>query len=187
MKPGALLFSMLFCCLNGLAQEVKPATPADPSTPPAKYAPTDPSALALGLDKRKPHVPPKPGETAEMTVKELGNFNYDVDRGGNIPEDVKKMSGCSVRLRGYMIPLDQRENITQFALVPSLLSCCFGKPPQVHHSVISICPKGKAANYYADEIMVEGTLHVEEKKDEGYIVSIFQVDVTSVKPAPQKQ
>ncbi|MDB5358348.1 MAG: hypothetical protein JWN24_4801 [Phycisphaerales bacterium] len=136
-------------------------------------------------EARKPHAAPKPGETLEMTIKELGNFEYDQEHGGNIPADVKKLSGGKVRLRGFMIPMDQAENITQFALVPSLFACCFGQPPQIQHTIVVDCPKGKAVGYCPDEIMVEGTLKVEEKKDDGYIVSIFAVDVTSVKPAPK--
>src|SRR5438105_27347 len=27
--------------------------------------------------ERTPHAPPKPGETREMAIKELGNFDYD--------------------------------------------------------------------------------------------------------------
>jgi hypothetical protein len=38
-------------------------------------------------------------------------------------------------------------------------------------------------SYYPDEIVVEGKLNVEEKKDDGFIVSIFEVEVNSVKPA----
>jgi hypothetical protein len=47
------------------------------------------------------------------------------------------------------------------------------------------CPKGKAVSYYQDEIIVEGNLKVEEKKDDGFIVSIFELECTSVKPAPK--
>ena len=81
------------------------------------------------------------------------------------------------------IPIDQAESITQFALVPSLFACCFGQPPQVQHTVVCKAPQGKAVSYYPDELVIEGKLKVEEKKDEGFIVSIFEVDVTSVKPA----
>lgn len=175
MHRRIILFLLLFASGCIAAEESKPVAVADAV-----------SALPFNSEKRKPHVPPAPGEALELTVKELGNFNYDVDRGGNIPDDVKKLSGSLVRVRGFMIPLDQRENITQFSLVPSLLSCCFGKPPQVHHSIIASAPKGKAVNYFADEITVEGMLHVEEKKDEGYIVSVFTIDVSSVRPAPKK-
>ena len=81
-----------------------------------------------------------------------------------------------------MISLDQAEDVTHFALVPSLFSCCFGQPPQVQHTLYVTTPKGKAISYCPDEIVVEGKLSVEEKKDDGYIVSIFEVEAQSVRP-----
>jgi hypothetical protein len=134
-------------------------------------------------ENRKPHAAPTPGETRDLQIKELGNFDYDADKGGNIPADVKALSGISIRLHGFMIPIDQAENITQFALVPSLFACCFGQPPQIQHTVVCKAPGGKAVSYYPDELVVEGKLRVDEKKDDGFIVSIFEMDVTSVKPA----
>jgi len=156
-----------------------PAPPARPGTPP------DPSQPPTSPEQRKPHPAPKADQIYSTTIKELGNFEYDAAKGGNIPDDVKRLSGHPIRLQGYMIPLDQAENITQFALVPSLFACCFGQPPQIQHTIVVTCPKGKAVSYYPDEILVEGNLKVEEKKDDGYVVSLFEVDVTSVKPAPK--
>ena len=133
-------------------------------------------------DKRKKHAP-KDGEVYAIPLKELGNFEYDADKGGNIPDDVKKLTGKKIRVQGFMIPLDQADNISHFSLVPSLFACCFGQPPQIQHQVVVHAPKGKAVGYYPDEIVCEGILKVEEKKDEGYIISVFEMDVTSVKPA----
>jgi len=79
--------------------------------------------------------------------------------------------------------MDQAENITSFALVPSLFACCYGQPPQVQHTIVCETPKGKSVSYYPDEISVEGTLKVQEKRDEGFIVSVFEMNVSSVKPA----
>ncbi len=153
-------------------------------------AATQPALAAGGTDQtsaetRKPHSVPKAGQVLDMSIKDLGNFDYDQEKGGNIPPDVRRLTGAKIRLRGYMIPMDQAENITQFALVPSLFSCCFGQPPQIQHTIVADCPKGKAVGYVPDEIVVEGTLSVAEKKDDGYIVSIFEVNVSSVKPAPR--
>jgi len=134
-------------------------------------------------DNRKPHPAPKPGEVQEMSIKDLGNFEYDADKGGNIPEDVKHLSGSTVRLSGFMIPMDQADNITQFALVPSLFACCFGQPPQIQHTIVVHVPKGKAVSYYPEEILVEGKLTVDEKKEDGFIVSVFEMDCSSVKPS----
>ena len=102
-----------------------------------------------------------------------------------MPDDAKALNGSTVKLHGFMIPMDQADNITKFALVPDLFSCCFGQPPQIQHMVVANCPTGKAVSYSPDEILVEGKLNVEEKKDDGYIISIFEVSVSSVKAAPR--
>ncbi|QOV88241.1 DUF3299 domain-containing protein [Humisphaera borealis] len=150
------------------------AKAANPQT-----APADNTAEA-----RKPHPAPTDGKTYDLTIQALGNFEYDQEKGGNIPADVQRLSGAAIRLRGYMIPMDQAENITQFALVPSLFACCFGQPPSIQHTIVVNCPKGKAVGYTADEIFVEGKLTVKEKKDDGYIISVFEMEVSSVKLAP---
>ena len=67
---------------------------------------------------------------------------------------MQALSGAKVKVRGFMIPMDQAENVTQFALVPDLFACCFGQPPQVQHTVIANCPPGKAVSYYPDELVV---------------------------------
>jgi hypothetical protein len=148
-------------------------------------ATTQPAVPAAdnSAEVRKPHVRPKDGQVLDTSIKDLGNFEYDQEKGGNIPQDVRNLDGVTIRLHGFMIPMDQAENITQFALVPSLFSCCFGQPPQIQHTIVSNCPKGKAVGYVPDEIVVEGQLHVKEKKDDGYVVSIFEISVNSVKAA----
>jgi hypothetical protein len=140
---------------------------------------------AVAAAARTPHPKPKEGEVVELAIKDLGNFEYDPENGSPIPDDVKALNGCTIKLRGYMIPMDQAENISKFALVPSLFNCCYGQPPQIQHTIVVTCPKGKAVNYYPDEIIVQGKLTVDVVKDDGFIVSIFAVETTSVKPAPK--
>ena len=155
-------------------------TSTGPNTFPATASATQPTAEA-----RKPFPAPKEGQVTEILIKDLGNFDYDIEKGGNIPADIKALNGTKFRTHGYMIPLDQAEAISEFALVPSLFACCFGQPPQIQHTLVVHCPKGKAVSYYGDEIIVEGTLKVEEKKEDGYIISIFEISASSVKPAPK--
>ena len=145
--------------------------------------PPVPPELVMGPDRR-PHPTPKAGEIMEMSIKELGNFEFDAETGSTpIPPDVQSLNGSTIRLRGFMIPMDQAESISQFALVPSLFACCYGQPPQIQHTIVVNCPKGKAVSYYPDEIVVQGKLTVQEKKDDGFIVSLFEVEANSVKPA----
>jgi hypothetical protein len=132
---------------------------------------------------RVPHDPPREGQPREMTLLRLGNFDYDGNKGGNIPADVKALAGSLVRVKGYMLPLDQTDRITKFVLVPDLFACCFGQPPQIQHTVIVRTPKGKSLAYYPEPIWVTGKLNVEEKSEDGFIISIFEMEATSVKPA----
>jgi hypothetical protein len=169
-------------CNKALDSLKKGSPSGDPQQSPLQ--PLAGADIPTAPETRRKHAIPKLGDVLEMSIKELGNFDYDNDRGGNIPDDVKKLTGSRIRLKGFMIPMDQAENITQFALVPSLFSCCFGQPPQIQHTIVVNCPKGKAVSYCPDEIFVEGDLKVDEKRDDGYVVSIFELTAKSVKPAP---
>ena len=47
--------------------------------------PTATTAPAATADSRKPHAAPTVGETRELSIKELGNFDYDPDENTPIP------------------------------------------------------------------------------------------------------
>jgi hypothetical protein len=133
--------------------------------------------------ERIPHKPIPPGETRVMTIKELGNFEFDPNRDTDVPADVRALDGGKVRLRGFMLPLSQAAHVTDFALVPSLASCCFGQPPGVQHIITCRVPKSKALDFITDEINVEGIVHVKVVREDDYTSEIFSLDVTSVKLA----
>jgi hypothetical protein len=127
---------------------------------------------------RVPHPPPKPGEVRELSIKQLGNFEYRP--GELIPADVQRLNGMKVRLSGFMLITKQAKNIREFALVPNLFSCCYGQPPTIQHVVMVNTPDGKFANYSFDRVVVEGTLTVKETKEDGYVTSLFQVAATKL-------
>jgi len=147
---------------------------------PTKPVPAEPSSA----EERKVHVKPMPGETLELGIKELGNFEYDPEKGG-LPADVQALDGVTFRTSGFMIPMNQADDITEFSMVVDLFSCCFGQPPGLQHSIHVRTPPGKAVSYYNDMLVVEGVLHVREQKEEGYVIGIFDLDATSVRPAPK--
>jgi hypothetical protein len=132
---------------------------------------------------RVPHAPPVPGQVLTMSIKELANFEFDPNGNSPIPADVKALDGAKFRLRGFMIPMNQAEQITDFSLVPSLVGCCFGQPPGVQHTITCRTLKGTAIDYTVDEIMVEGTLKLDVKRDEGYAYNVFDLEVSGAKPA----
>jgi hypothetical protein len=135
---------------------------------------------------RTPHPAPQPGQVLDLAVRDLGNFDYDPQTGGRLPDDVKRLSGTVLRTRGFMLPLSQTRTITEFALVPSLFACCFGQPPQIQHMVLVHVPPGKPVSFFPDEIIVEGRLKVAEKREDGYVISLFEMDAQSVRPVGQE-
>lgn len=136
-------------------------------------------ATRPSMTQRTPHAELAPGQICEMSIRELGNFTYD----GAIPDDVRRLSGARVRLSGYMMPLTESARVRQFDLVPSVASCCFNQPPGVEHIVRVTCDRGTAIEYSPDVVVVEGTLTVGEQREDGVVVSLYQVQATKVTPA----
>ena len=189
--PLPTLAATLLLAAPALAQTTRPAaTPTDvpsdavapaPGASAGTGASAGPGASAPDYSHRVPHARPAGGAvTTFETIQDLGNFDYDPDTGG-LPDDVLALDGATVRLSGFMIPLTQAGQVTQFALVPSLFACCFGQPPQLQHTVVVDCPAGKSVPYYPDQITVQGTIHVGEKREDGYVISLYEMDADSVK------
>src|SRR4051812_12208742 len=52
---------------------------------------------------RVPHVRPADGQVLDLTLLDLGNFNYDENDDKTIPDDVRKLDGCHIRVTGVMM------------------------------------------------------------------------------------
>jgi len=144
--------------------------------------PGAPDTTATGAN-RIPHPKPKDGETLNITLHELGNFDYNEDDDKSIPADVRQLSGAHVKIPGVMFPLDQSGRVTRFLLVNDMMSCCYGTAPKLQHVAMVELPKEKWMAATQDRITVEGTLKVEIKKDDGFVMSIFSIEPSSIKLA----
>ena len=132
---------------------------------------------------RTPHPKPQAGVPYDLTLPKLGNFAYDAEKGGNLPADVTALDGATVRIEGFMVPVDESDKITKFVLVNDLFGCCFGQPPQLQHTAIVTCPPGKSVPYFPDRLSITGTLSVAEKKEDGFITGLFQITASSIRAA----
>jgi hypothetical protein len=138
------------------------------------------AAAAPDFGQRVPHRTPAAGEVLTMTIKDLGNFPFNPETDTEVPADVAALDGARVRLNGFMLPISQSEKITDFALIPSLMGCCFGASPGVEHVITAKLPPDKAVDYTVDEVVVEGVLHVKVERKQGYTYSLFKVEAQSV-------
>ena len=90
-----------------------------------------------------------------------------------IPPFIKALDKKNVEMVGFMMPLTEVKNITQFLLVPSLWGCCYGQPPAVNHIVVVKMPPGQTTKFYDDVIRIRGQFDVGETKQDGYLVSLY--------------
>ena len=114
-----------------------------------------------------------------LPFDELSSWSYEDGLNG-MPKRVKDLSGKKVLMTGFMLPIDEVQNIKEFLLVQSLWSCCYGSPPDIHGIVRVVMPKGKTTDYFFDPLKIIGTFKVEATVMDGYCVDIYQLHVESL-------
>lgn len=154
----------------------------DPTTRPAQLEPTTRPTDAANRVK---HVKPAQGETLELTLHELGNFEFEEDNDSSIPEDVRALSGSKIKVEGQMLPLDQAGRVTRFILVNDLMSCCYGTAPKLQNIAYVKMPAEKWVEPTVERIAVVGTLKINVVRDDGFVRSIFEIEPTSIKYVAQ--
>lgn len=114
-----------------------------------------------------------------LPFDELTSWPYEDGLKG-MPKRVKDLDGKKVLMTGFMLPIDEVQNIKEFLLVQSLWSCCYGQPPDINGIVRVVMPKGKKTDYFFDPLKIIGTFKVEATMLDGYCVDIYQLHVESL-------
>lgn len=114
-----------------------------------------------------------------VTFDEISAWPYEDGLKG-MPKRVKELDGKKVLMTGFMLPIDEVQNIKEFLLVQSLWSCCYGQPPDINGIVRVVMPKGKTTDYFFDPLKIVGTFKVEATVLDGYCVDIYQLKVESL-------
>ncbi|HEB53377.1 MAG TPA: DUF3299 domain-containing protein [bacterium] len=114
-----------------------------------------------------------------LPFDELTSWPYEDGLKG-MPKRIKELSGKRVLMTGFMLPIDEVQNIKEFLLVESLWSCCYGQPPDIHGIVRVVMPKGKTTDYFFDPLKIIGKFKVEATVMDGYCVDIYQLEVESL-------
>lgn len=100
-------------------------------------------------------------------------------RTNQIPASIQSYSGTRVALTGYMLPLKMAAGLAQkFVLMKDVNTCCYGATPSLNDYVI-VTMKGAGIKVIQDvPVVVIGTLHIEQKYDGGYVVSLYELEGT---------
>lgn len=113
-----------------------------------------------------------------LTFEEISSWIYEDGLKG-MPKHLEQLDGKRVMMLGFMLPIDEVQNIKEFLLVQSLWSCCFGQPPDIN-GIVRVVMKDKRIDYLFEPIRVTGTFKIKAAFEDGYCVDIYQLEADSV-------
>jgi hypothetical protein len=141
-------------------------------------APSPAVRAALALDDDDPPDDPPPDETppekaVEVRIETLTGIDYK--RGGDLPQEVLDLDGKRVTLDGYMA-IGTFEGVSMFELVPEACECGRSK---VQH-FIEVTMTSGTTTYQPGLLKVTGTLSVGEVEQDGFVVSLYRLEIESL-------
>lgn len=123
----------------------------------------------------------KPRELTFDDIKFEMERNADFDP-ELLTEEIEKLDGKRIKIRGYMLPSFQQDGITQFVLVRDNMECCFGPGAMLYDCLIVDMNEDKTASYSIRPVTVEGIFTIEELEDEdGVTLAIYHLQAVEVK------
>jgi hypothetical protein len=108
------------------------------------------------------------GREFQLTFSTLMSWNYEIDAQSPPPESIGSLNGRTVRLTGFMYPLQQGESIQYFCLLRTTQTCCYGPRPQYNQYVL-VEMEEPTRFYRLDPVICVGKFYVEPTPDEGFI------------------
>jgi hypothetical protein len=115
----------------------------------------------------------------EIKLELMKGDAYDASA---LTEKVKKLDGKPIRIRGYILPSFQQNNIKQFILVRDNMECCFGPGALLHDCIVVEMLPPASATFTVRPVSVEGNFSVRELKGpDGNYLAIYHLDGIQVK------
>lgn len=166
--------------------ETKPVPEPDPPVPtgtdPADIAAMQSARAMLDAEKRLAALLKAgkiKGIDKVLPFEEIASWPYEDGLKG-MPKPIAKLDGKTVMMTGFMLPIDEVENIKEFLLVQSLWSCCYGQPPDINGTVRVVMKGKKRIDYKFDPIKIVGTFKIKATVEDGFCVDIYQLDTDNV-------
>ncbi|NTW48740.1 MAG: DUF3299 domain-containing protein [Chlorobiales bacterium] len=116
-----------------------------------------------------------------LTYKELREYRFSRRQRSPVPPKLQALNGKPVNIAGYMIPLNEAVNVTEFMLIQyPFFGCCYSVPPEPNETVLVRLPKGKATAYINEPVRITGTFKIDETVTDGFVVSLYKIESASV-------
>lgn len=120
---------------------------------------------------------PLASEPERISFETLSDFEYV--EGEELPSSVTKYDTEEVTLRGFM----RREvsgtgEVSTFMLINDACGC--EGTPKMNEIVFCTMPDGETTKIHTSTVSVSGTLYVGEREEDGFVVSIYDMDVDKI-------
>ena len=93
------------------------------------------------------------------------------------PDWLHRLNGQRVRIRGYMRPGFEAEDLTQFLFVRDNGECCYGPRPKIYDMIAVELVDGEMTDWIKDlPFDVEGTFRIDPFADEVELMGLFFID-----------
>jgi hypothetical protein len=99
-----------------------------------------------------------------------------------MPDWLQKLSGKTIRIRGYMYPTYDTEGIEKFVLARDNQICCFGRDPKIYDLVQVNMKDGKSTHYIpaSRAFDVVGKFKIEMHSQDGKPYGLYVIDQADV-------
>jgi len=110
-------------------------------------------------------------------LKSLNMAPVPIDAADHFPDWLHSLNGAYVRIRGYMRPGFEAEDITQFLFVRDNGECCYGPIPKIYDMIAVELADGESTDLIeGTPFDVEGTFRIEPHADEVELYGLFFID-----------
>lgn len=127
---------------------------------------------------KKKNDPPKKnnGELKILRWDAMAKLNLKT---GEAPQSLKEMDGQSVRIPGFIVPLeDEAQEISEFLLVP-YQGACVHVPPPPPNQMVHVKMQGRNVRYTFEPIWITGVLSISNSQSPYGVVSFNMKGVST--------
>ena len=107
-------------------------------------------------------------DAGTLLFSKLKHWRFQRGRPTPPPEEIAQYNNSSVKITGFMYPLEAGKKIKAFCLLRTTQTCCYGPKPQFSQYVL-VEMNNRVSFERFRPVQVEGTFFVEPRPDEGYI------------------
>jgi hypothetical protein len=129
-----------------------------------------------------PRPAPRPAKPASSFASDATEIEwarltgYEYEPGlERLPDSIRALHGTKVVLGGFLLPLYEYDDIKEFFLVASHMSCCFGIPAGLNGQVYVKVKGDRGLPNTSEPLRVTGTFHAREVKEAGFTLTIWSI------------